>query len=664
MRRQVCLDFETASTQDLPKVGAWRYAEDPTTEIICLFWRIIGGSSGGWIPTSAEQDNRLLRELADDPDVLFIAHNAAFEKAIWRKMMVPLYGFPDVPNERWHDTMAVCAMKALPQKLEHVLRVLMLGEKDTVGSKLTRGLSKAKKDGSYDRSDPTLQRAYDYCASDVDVEVSLHKRVGWLSPDERRVWLLDQAINERGVLLDRPFVRAARQIVDRTIAPLSVEFKEITGTEFTKIAQVKAWAEGRGVWLPDLTKLTVAKVLGGSVDEEDLDDDGPEIDIGPLPDDVRRALYIRQLVGSASIKKLGAMERSVCANGSVYGTLQYHGASTGRWAGRLVNPQNLPVGSIKLDDEAPPMDLMVQAIMTGDPDYVQAVLGPPVETVLSALRYAIISRPGRLLAVGDFSGVEARIVLALAGQHDKTALMASGVDVYCDMAGDIYGHAISKKDFVERKIGKNTVLGCGFNMGWDKFRRRYAPHMSEEFCRGVIEAYRKVWAPKVPFLWYGLEDACVRAVRDGGAHEAYGVTYKVEGEWLTARLPSGRRLWYYGPYCRQEPVPWDQEKLKWVVHYHVQKSGRWQDVKSYGGLLTENVVQALARDLMVHAMFLCEREGLPVILTVHDEIVTEPEDWAAQETTIKQIMEERPQWAVTMQAPIAAETWVGDRYHK
>lgn len=667
MRRQVVGDFETASRLELSgknAVGAWRYAEDPTTEIICFCWRDITlDVNGMWRPGD---DPDLLLALVNDPDVLFIAHNAGFEKAIWRRIMMPVYGFPDVPNERWHDTMAVCAMKALPQKLEKVLKVLELGEKDMAGSRITRSLSKTNKAGYYDRTPATLRRVYDYCSSDVDEECILHKRVGWLPPSERNVWLLDQEINERGVGIDMAFVRAARKVVDLTTAPLAAEFEKKVGVKFTQVEKFKDWVCERGVFMPDMTKQTVARVLGSSVDEEDMEDiDEGALGIVPLHEDVRWALYVRQLIGSASVKKLGAIERTVCWDDSVYGLLQYHAAGPGRWGGRLFQPQNLPTGTIKVDDEAPPVDLLVDAIMTGDPSYVEAMFGPAIEVVLSALRHAIKARRGRKLVVGDFAGVEARIVLALAGQHDKTALMSSGADVYCDMASAIYSRLINKKnDPDERKIGKNTVLGCGFMMGAAKFRARYAKHMSLEFCQGVIDAYRKEWAPEVPKLWYALERASLATVRDGTPHEAYGVRYQLEDGWLTARLPSGRKLWYRDPQLVQKHMPWDYDDIRWAWTYKAWKTGQWKTIDAYGGIATENVVQALARDLMVHAMFLCKREGLPIILTVHDEIVLEPEERAANPSLLQQIMEDRPRWAQEIQVPIAAECWMGDRYKK
>lgn len=657
----VVIDFETASVCDLKKAGAWRYSEDPTTEVICLAWQHQDGAKGVWCPS--DQYSAPAGYAADET-VTFIAHNAAFEKAIWRNIMVPVYDWPDIPNSRWHDTMAVCAMKVIPQDLEHAVLTLRLpGQKDMDGSKLVKSLSKPDKRGHYDRTPETLKKTYSYCGNDVVAEIGLHLRVGWLPIGERSVWLLDQRINERGVRLDLPFIKAAKEVVEKASVPLAQEFAEITGgLKMSQVAKVGDWCQAQGVSIPNMQKETLAELLGESEDEDvEGSEDTPE-----LPDNVRRALVIRQLIGSASIKKLGRMEACVCADGRARGVLQYHGAGPGRWAGRLFQPQNFPRGTLAIDGGgAPDPGPVVDAIMSGDPDYVAAVIGPPVETVVSALRHAIVATPGRQLLSGDFSTIEARIVLALAGQHDKLKIMAAGQDIYCDMAAEIYKKPINKKDNPkERQVGKNSVLGLGFQMGAPKFQSRYAKKEPIEFAENVVRTYRKEWAPLVPEVWYGLEEAAVRTVWDKTPHEEYGVRYALEDGWMTARLPSGRKLWYFNPQPVRKAMPWDDTDIRLAWTYQAQKMGQWKTIDAFGGLLTENVVQALARDLMVAAMFKCEKAGLPIVLTVHDEIVTEPEVVNADEVALQSIMCDAPDWAKAMQIPIATETWCGERYKK
>jgi DNA polymerase len=311
---------------------------------------------------------------------------------------------------------------------------------------------------------------------------------------------------------------------------------------------------------------------------------------------------------------------------------------------------------------------LIEVLMTGDVDLVEMLYGPPVETVLSALRNTLIAGPGRVFAAGDFSQIEARICLALAGQWDKVDMLAAKLDPYCDMATSIYGRAITKADVEERQIGKNSVLGLGFGMGWWKFQLKYAPLASEAFCRGVVTTYREVWAPEVPRLWKALERAALNTVLTGKAHEAAGVVYALEDQWLTARLPSGRKLWYFNPRAVKRHMPWSTEenpdvRMAWT--YQAKKSGKWLTIDAFGGLLCENVCQALARDLLVAAMFKCEAEDIPVVLTVHDEVVGEPSERRADAAKVlEQIMVDIPDWARYLRIPAAAECWAGDRYRK
>jgi DNA polymerase bacteriophage-type len=666
--RHVLCDFETASTCDLKECGAWRYAEDINTEILCLCWEF-NGAMWRWTPengTLLDEHGACLIALVRDPEVLFIAHNAGFEKAIWRRIMVPVFGFPDIPDERWHDTMAVCAYKALPLSLDKAVHVLGLpDEKDTAASRFTVALSKPSKLGSFQGRTEGLPRVLAYCEQDVRAEVALHNRIGWLSPAERKTWLLDQTINQRGVALDTTFCAKAQDVVSGAMQPMLAEFRTLTtGLNPTQTAKVLAWCKERGATLPNLQKATIAEALGYDIDG-DWEPEQDDYAAPALVPAVREALSIRQLTASASIKKLPRMLASVCADGRTRGLLQYHGAGTGRWAGRLYQPQNFPKPVV-----FPPKGMkadawqamLVDAIMTGDPAYVEMLIGSPIETVISSLRYAVVAGPGCALAVGDFAGIEARVVLALAGQHDKTALIAQGLDPYLDFASVVLGRPVlDKSDPARNKTGKPGVLGCGFGMGAKKLA--FKEGIPLEDAQKIIDTYRKEWAPAVPKLWYGLESAATKCVWEGTPQEAYGCTYRMEDGWLTVQMPSGRKLWYRDPEKCLRKMPWDEFDIRRGFNYKTQNAkGQWVTVNPYGGLLTENVVQALARDIMVYAMHGCERENLPVILTVHDEIICEAERPDA--LMLKQLMEDRPPWAVEMGLPIEAECWVGQRYRK
>ena len=240
-------------------------------------------------------------------------------------------------------------------------------------------------------------------------------------------------------------------------------------------------------------------------------------------------------------------------------------------------------------------------------------------------------------------------------------MMASGHDVYLDMAAAIYNRRnLTKADMVERQTGKNTVLGCGFQMGAAKFHARYCPDQPIEFAERVIRAYRKEWAPKVPELWYGLDKVALHAVKDGGMQERYGVTYRRESDWLTATLPSGwQKLWYPAPRLFHDEK-FDREAWQYTAY----KGGKASQVKAYGGLLTENVVQGLARGLLVASMMRVERAGMPIVLTVHDEIVVEIDEDKADLDLFETLMAEPTAWSERIGIPIGVEAWMGRRYKK
>jgi len=690
-------DYETCSSCDLKKSGSWRYSECVTTDVLCLAYAIDDGPVHVWRPGDPIDELNLL---AAAPDVLWTAHNAAFEKAIHRNIMTPVYGLLPVPNSRWHDSLARCANLCIPQDLDSAVRVLRLANlKDAEGSDLTIGLSKADRHGNYPEITPAiLDRVSLYCMDDVRAQRELHNRVGFLSTAETQVWKLDQRINERGVLLDLPLIDKMQKIVDDATEPLLKEFGEITGLKdkkgVVKLAspKLKDWCHARGVLIPNLQRETLVEWLK----EEDIDndeyeelagEDDPQREIDFIPPEVRRALHIKQLVGSASVKKLARARQCVNSDGRARGLLQYHGAGPGLWAGRILQPQNFPRGTITSETDEKTEAFVarkVDALMTGDAGYVETIVGPAVETVVSSLRHIIIPSPGRELVVGDFAGIQARIALAAAGQHDKTALMASGADVYIDMACEIFTmpkpdwskgkdhfkplvKAFKEQHNEKRQYGKNSILGLGFQMGAKKFLKRYCKGKDLDFAQGVVDTYRDEWAPEVPKLWRGLEDAARDTVWHRTPHSAYGVEFRLEDMWLTARLPSGRKLHYFNPQPVKKEMPWSTEeepdtRRAWT--FQAKKTGKWVTVDAFGGLLTENLASALARDLLVNGMFKAEKNGLPIVLTVHDEIVSDAEKRPDNATVLRQCMEDIPDWAHAMKIPVEAETWAGDRYRK
>ena len=664
-KRWICIDFEMASGCDLKKCGSYVYAENPTTEITALCALTDLGHGFELDPNKlSPADNPNLLEFVTDPNYTIVAHKADFERAIWRCIMVERFGWPDIPIERWHCTMAVALMKGMPAKLDVLTRVLGYGGKDMEGNKIALGLSKFnKKTGMLDRSPELMKRTSAYCMDDVVQEVKVLKRVHNFFGGERKVWEMDQRINDRGVRLDTKYINACLGVVQRAMPPLLKRFDEMTGLKPTQTEKFKGWLSANGLEIANLKKETVARLMGEEV-EDDSDDDDDETST-PLivPPLCREALYIRGLAASASVKKLPAMLACQGSDGRARGLVQYHGAGPGRWAGRILQPHNFPAAGVDIgDNKTASPDELVAAIMEGDDSYLRMVFGEPIEAVSSGLRHAIVSDDDKELLIGDFRQIEARVVLALAGQYDALETFVNG-DPYATMGEKIFHVPVSKKETPAlRDTGKKTILGCGFQMGAKTFFSRYCSKESLEFAQKCIDAYRQDLAPKVVDLWKGLEWASTQAVWTGRPHEYNGIVYQMEGEWLTCLLPSGRKLWYYGPQKERRPMPWDANDIRPGWSHQTYKQGRWIRRFAYGGLLTENVVQAMARDLLVHCMFICEKENLPTVLTVHDENICESYERLAK--LFEQVMTDTPEWAKTYRIPVAVDMMVANRYRK
>lgn len=685
------LDFETRSRCDLTKAGAYRYAADFSTEVLCLAWEDDRGFRGVWSPGEAEGPIR--SRLAHESRL--VAHNVAFERMIWQQLMVPL-GWPELPLERWACTMARANQLALPGALDKVLKALNAPvHKDLEGAALTRSLSRVnKRTGEYkvQLTPAILDRVKQYCLTDITDEVWLWKTLGDLPPHEREKWLLSQRMNDHGVGIDLELVRAMQRIVNQASAPLAARFAELTGgLSFTQIAKIKAWCHERGAPLPNLSKQTLEELLGKDDDDGDEDDEGSEDDTSTdhrpayelnhitLPGDVEEALRIRQLVGSASIKKLASMEACVGFDHRARGLLVYHGTSPGRQTAKLLQPHNFPRGSNAMQKFKPAVKVAI--LKSNDPELVAMTLGPPVETVVSSLRHCLQAAPGCVYISGDYSGIQARSVLALAGQHDKTALMAAGADVYIDMGCDIHHlpkpswddhdaiERFKKEHLKERQDGKNSVLGLGFQMAADTFQEKYARDRSLTFCDGVVATYREHWAPMVPKLWWGLSGAATDEVWYGGGHESHGVLYervKIGGvPFLRATIHNGTSIYYAYPEAQRSTFVSKYDGLvkeRRAFTYWTHKEGRWQQVWGFGGGLTENVIMKIEREMMETAKRRLEEAGIPMVLEVHDEAIGEARD--PDVDLFRRIMEDVEPWVRELRIPVAVDVWTGPRYKK
>ncbi len=664
MTRYVETDFETASRADLKKIGAWKYAADMSTFMLMLQIKVVIDEKPQ--PTRVLLEKQIhaldpeLLDLANDPTVIFLCHNAGFEQAMWHSHMVPI-GYPPLPPERWHDTMAVCAMKALPLGLDAAILALELPiQKDMDGHRLMLTMCKPDRLGGWSQhNDYNIERLGQYGARDVEAQLGLYHATKGLGPSERHTWVLDQRIQQRGIKIDTEFVAACMDVLDQVRVPMTERFRELTGLNPTQREKVLNWVNDQGVPLGDMRKETLNAIL-------DPDDEfGIEDFSEPLPYHVHEVLTLRRSLASSSVAKLQRMLDCAGMDGRVRYATQYHGARTGRDAGRLIQVQNYPRGEIS-NRQGLTAGMLADAILTRDVPTIQELWGSDIfSAIISSLRSCIIPEKGKILCVGDFAQVEAKNLLSTAGQHDKADMLHSGADAYAEMASMIYRKPVNKTDQpLERQVGKNCVMGNGYGLGPVGFRARFCPKDSIDLAMLAVNTYRKEFAPMVPKFWYALWQASVDAVwcEHAKTYSYNGFEFRKEGDFLTLRLASGRKLWYHRPRKTTTFDPQGNERPSWTfMSYQGKKFRRHM---AWHGMITADAIQGEARDLMVGAMKRAEAAGLYTIFKVHDELVFEEYDRPDLVETVRQIMEDSDRWAIERQLRIKAEVGTMLRYTK
>lgn len=652
------IDFETYSAADLPACGLNNYASDPTTGVHCIGWCFddeqveLVGSASQWWP---EIPDRIAAHVRAGGTV--VAHNAAFELAIWNRICVPKYGWPRLAPEQMRCTMAQAYAMSLPGSLEKASAALgITKQKDMVGARIMMQVAKPKADGTFwtPADDPAkFDKLYAYCKQDVEVERELDSRMMRLSPEEQALWVLDYKINQRGVRVDLASIDKAIALVEAEKTRLDKEMLKATGGVVGKCTEVQLlvkWIRAQGVEIEGLAKSDVLDALK----------------VEDMPAAVRKALLLRQEAAKSSTAKLIAMRQRASKDGRVRGTLQYHGASTGRWAGRGIQVQNFPrprVGTKPRHIE----DIIAHL---GDRDYLDMCYGPVLDAMADSLRAMITATPGNELIAMDFSAIEARVLAWLAGQESVLDIFRTHGKIYEHAAAGIYRKDISAVTKDERQIGKVAVLALGYGGGVGAFQsmaRVYGVKVEDALADEIKKAWREAH-PKIVRYWYELEDAAINAVELGEACGAgvqgRHVTFKKNGSFLWCRLPSGRVLCYPYPTVKQIETPWGE--LKPALHFMSVNgtTNKWEETKTYGGSLAENITQAVARDLLAQALPRLEASGFPVVFHAHDEAVVEiPAD--AEASAIEKaehLMSVVPAWAKGL--PLSAEGWRAFRYRK
>ena len=661
------IDFETRSACDLKVAGLDNYAKHPTTDVWCMAFAF-------------DAEGVLLWDQADcadahDRDGVFhhvksgsivVAHNAAFELAIWNNVMVKRYGWPELKPEQVRCTMAMSYAMALPGALENAAAALGLAaQKDMAGSRIMLQLAKPKTTDplTWHTDEAKIARLHAYCKQDVEVERQVEARLLPLSPAEQDLWLLDQRINNRGIYVDLPAVHAAIKIVEAEQARLNHEMRVVTKNAVATcnaVGQLGDWLKYRGVELDSVAKADVLDALDGD-----------------LPPDCRKALELRREAAKSSTAKLKKMVEVACSDSRIRNWAQFHGAGTGRWAHRNIQPGNLPRPKIPQQD----IEFILDNIGRRDAAaFIDNLYGSVLDVISSCLRGFLTAAPGFDLIAADYSNIEGRTLAWLAGEEWKLQAFrdfdnGTGPDLYLVMAAAIYGVPVAtlNKKSPERQDGKTGELAFGYQGGvgaWRKMESSAAgvERRSDDEVNTIKDKWRAKH-PKIVGFWYDLEKAAVSAVRQPGVvfsagHPARECKFIVKGSFLWCKLPSGRNLCYAYPVLKEKETPWGE--MKEQVHYKCVDSvtRKWGEASLYGGELSNNVTQAVARDLLAPGMTNLEKFDYPVVLHVHDEAVVEVPQSAPAHTLshVEQIMKTLPAWADGL--PVATEGWRGRRYRK
>lgn len=648
MTIHIHLDFETYSTVDIKKAGSYLYSIDPSTEILCVAYAIDGQPVKLLKPDDLHNipyfiNTQLFESDFEPLPQLFIAHNANFEFNIYHNILVKKYRWPEKPLRQWRCTAAIAAANALPRSLEKCSKALNLPIKKNMAGK--RVMLKLSKPRTPTKNNPSIRHnkkedydiLYNYCQDDVEVERHIYEKLRPLNATEQKVYFLDQDINSRGVQIDIDAVNKSLEIIS-TVKSDTCNAMNKFGFSPSQIDKALQWLKNKGVDLPDLKKDTVTKALKSSI-----------------PDEARTLLMLRQQVSKTSTAKFQSFRNSVDEKGRMRDMFRYHGASTGRWSGQRVQLHNLPRGSIA------DIDQCISELKTQTYQQFKEKYHDVMDALSSCLRGMIVAKEGHRLFVADYASIEARVALWFVDDRLGIRQYENKEDLYISMAQSIYHkEEISTQ---ERHLGKAAILGCSYGLGYKKFREtcmNQGLEIDEVTAKRAVTAYRKKYS-KIVRMWYRLESAAIEAVRTGKTISIGKACYGFYQGFLYCKLPAGRCLAYYQPETKLENVFGQKKRVLTYMGTNTFTKG-FERLKTWGGTLFENIIQAIARDIMAAAMLRLDGKGYKIIMTVHDEIVAEvPDDFGSLDDFIN-MMVELPEWAKG--CPVEAEGFMCERYKK
>ena len=658
------IDLETYSSVDIKKAGAQAYIRSPDFEILLFAYSIDGAEPVVIDMACGEKIPFFVVEAIYSPEYTKHAYNAPFEWGCLSK-----YFGCKLPPSQWRDTMLHGLYCGYTAGLGPTGRALGLPEdkqKSNTGKALIRYFCSpckpTKTNGFRTRNlphhDPERWRLFkEYNKQDVVAEMEIGDKLSVFPvPDfVQKQWETDLLINDRGVAVDMEFVHGALELGETVSNSLKEEAIQLTGLyNPNSVKQLAQWLESEtGEEVVNLRKETVAQLLGRDSNS----------------DTVSRMLAIRQELGKTSTKKYNAIQTCVCPDGRVRGLLQYYGANrTGRWAGRLVQVQNLPRTYTE------PLDLARQLVKSRNLDGIKVVYGNVNDTLSQLIRTALVAPEGHVLIDADFSAIEARVISWLADQEWRLEVFRTHGKIYEASASQMFGVPLERikkgnPEYELRQRGKVAELALGYQGSVSAMRAMDTGHqldnLSDDEVKDIVNRWRDT-NPKIRDLWYAFDSAAIEVIQNGGSVSVRGCTlareydYKQNRICLSIQLPSGRKLFYVDPAIGENR--WGNPS---ITYMGLNDKNKWGRIETYGGKLVENCVQAIARDCLAQAIEHLEEAGFPVVFHVHDEVVIDIAPYADHDTMLKsvvQIMAQPIPWAQGL--PLGAEGWVGTFFKK
>ena len=648
MKKLSC-DIETFSDVDLIRCGVYKYADSPNFEMLLFAYAVDDGDvhiidiAGG-----EELPEKIIQAIKSDT-VVKTAYNAQFERVCLSRYLK----LPDgeyLNPQSWYCTAVQAAELALPLSLADVGSVLGLErQKMTEGKELIKYFcvpcKPTKSNGNCTRNRPChdinkWETFKKYCMRDVDVERQIADKLKMypISDEEHRLYVLDQIINDRGVLVDSELAEQAVKLNSIQTAVAVEQAYMITGLENpNSVTQLKQWLKEKGVEIESLSKKSVKSLA----DETD--------------GDVSEMLKLRLLMAKTSVKKYEAVIRSVCSDNRVHGMMRFCGANrTGRWSGNILQPQNLP------QNHLPDLTLARDIVKDGDFEMLDMMFGNVPNVLSELIRTVLIPKPNHRFIVADFSAIEARVLAWIAGEQWRIDTFKNGGDIYCASASKMFKVPVEKHGVNGelRQKGKISELACGYGGSVGALKNMGAVEMGvqENELQGLINDWRNA-NPHIVRFWYEVGNAAMKAIKEKTTVPLGKLVFAYERGILFIRLPSGRRLSYIKPRIGTNRFGGDS-----ITYMGINSAKKWDRLETFGGKLTENIVQGTARDLLANALINAANAGYDTVFHVHDEIRCEVPNGYGSVDELCKLMCIKPEWADGL--PLNADGFECEYYKK